>query len=861
MPKIDWHSQTFPETITSLKTNPNGLDETEVKRRLGEFGLNKLAEEKKLGWLRLLLRQFQSPLVYLLFIAGGVTIWLHETTDTIVILLSVAVNTGIGFYQEFHSGNVFDSLKKTVKTTGIVMRNNEPREILADQIVPGDIILLKTGLKIPADARLISERDLNIDESLLTGESKPVSKTTDPLSPQTPLADRSNMVFMGTVTERGEGVAVVVTTGSQTEIGAIAELTRKVEDESTPLQERISRLGQTLIAISVSAILLIFALGILEGRGFAEMLTTSVAIAVAAIPEGLPAAIAVVLAVGAQRVYRKKGLIRRLVAAETLGSVSVICTDKTGTLTEGKMKLEKLLLGDANESDKQIAMYALGLSNEALLETQDGKSTINGDSTDQAKMVYFLGAGNRLQTVLTELPRITLLSFSSETKYLASFHNDKGKTKIFITGAPEVLLKIADGADSGYWLSQNNELASQGFRIIGIAEKTLDNLIPANADQVNLQDQIHGIRFLGIAAIRDPIRPDVKETIQKTRGAGVTVVMITGDNRLTARAIGKELGFLDNSESIIDGEELDRLSEDEFIKRIRSLAIYARVSPAHKMRIVQAWQKIGETVAMTGDGVNDAPSLKAADIGIGVGGGTDVAKDASDLILIDNSLTTITAAIEQGRIAFDNIRKVVVFLLNGTFTEVLIILGALLFKLPLPLTAVQILWVNLIEDGLPNFALAFEPGEPDVMNRPPLPRKAPIINKESAWIIFFAGIVSDVLLVGLFIQLDLHSIFSLAEVQTIFFAAVGSDALFNIFALKSLKQPLYRTKFGNNPYLLFAVGIGAVIMILSIYTPFLNAFLHTAPLGLAGISIVLGYLVFRTILIELIKWKFRSSHE
>jgi len=856
MPSNQFYTQKIADILQALDTNERGLEEIEAKNRIQKFGVNALPEAGVSSSIKVLLNQFKSPLIYLLLVAAGITIWLKEWTDTTVIGLSILVNTGIGFYQEFHSGNIFASLKKTVQSTGFVLRNGSVKEIDAKALVPGDVIMLRAGEKVPADARIFEARELEINEALLTGESKPVSKSRDQLPPNKDLADRKNMAHMGTVIEHGDGKAVVVSTGASTEIGKITKLTKEVKEDQTPLQKRIAKLGKILVLISTIAIMLIFMRGVFEGKPLTEMLTTSVAIAVAAIPEGLPAAITVVLAVSAQRIFKKKGLIRKLIAAETLGSTSVICTDKTGTLTEGKMKLEKFFPMENTPEIIRIGNLALALANEAIIETTPEGKRIKGDTTDQAKMRYTQEQEKDLEHFIEEHPRIAIMPFDANRLYIASFHPYEGKIRIFVSGAPETLLQKAHvSLNREEFMRKNDELAETGYRVIAVSYRDIEaHEISGKESTETLQKFITDLTFLGLAAIRDPIRSNVLETLRTTRKAGIRVVLITGDNLLTARAIGKELEFLSSPEATMDGNGLDALTDTELEARIHKIDIYARVTPAHKLRIISAWQKRGESVAMTGDGVNDAPSLKAADIGLALGGGTEVAKDASELVLLDDGFPTITTAIQEGRIAFANIRKVVIFLLNGSFTEILIIAGAVFANIPLPLTAVQILWINLVEDGFPNFALAFEPGDKGIMDQPPLAKEERILNKTAIGIIFIAGIIADVVLLGLFFYLHSNAHVTLIQLQTIFFFAIGTDALVNVFALKSLEKPLYKTNFFNNKYLLFATSLGLILQIMAVYMPTFNSFLGTTPLTFNLLLIPLGYLIFRTMLIESIKW-------
>jgi len=852
-----YFNQTLQEVYQNIKTREDGLVSSEIEDRMKRYGPNQLPIKNSTQWSALLLRQFKNPLIYLLLIAAGITLWIGALADTVVIALAVSVNVGIGFYQEFHSGNIFTSLQQKVKSTAFVIRNHAPHEISSSLIVPGDIIILKSGSKIPADARLIYTSNLTVDESLLTGESIPVVKKIKPLPIETALADRSNMVYMGTVVEGGEARAVVTETGTRTEIGKIAELTHDIKEEKTPLQERIAHLGRLLAFISSGAVIIILITGIIQGRPLFEMLTTAVAVAVASIPEGLPAALSVVLAVSARKIYQKKGLIKRLIAAETLGSTTVICTDKTGTLTEGKMKLEKMHLVDETPQTHTRALYVLGLANEALIDEVDGKHIIRGESTDQAKLKFFLASGKTLEEAHKTLPQVAFLPFDNFKKYMASLHKTETGYLLLVTGAIETLLEKSNTKNKESIQKDNESFANQSFRVIGLCARELPAHKTFSLDNPeSIHALITNLSFLGMGLLRDPIREDVHKTVIETRLAGITIIMLTGDHRLTARAIGKELGFNIQDNALMDGTAIDALSDDALQHVVRRVHIFSRVTPTHKLRIVRALQSNGEAVTMTGDGVNDTPSLKAADIGVALGSGTDIAKEASELVLLDDSFSTIVSAIKQGRIALDNIRKVIIFLLNGAFTEIILVTGALILGLPLPLTAVQILWINLVEDGLPNFALAFERGEKDVMKRPPVPRNERILNPETRSLIFIAGLLGDVLLIGLFVFLSKMNLYELVHLQSFFFAAVGADALISIFALKSLTTPLYKTKFLDNHYLLFAVMIGLSAIGFALYHPFFNAFLQTTPLAYPLLLLVLVYLMVKVGIIEFIKWRY-----
>ncbi|MAZ41126.1 hypothetical protein CL654_03350 [bacterium] len=836
-----------------------GLTKEEVQKRYEQYGPNKLPQGKKLHAWQLFLRQFLNPLIIILLIAAGLTAWLHEYLDFTVIMLAVLVNVLIGFWQEFKSNQIFEKMNKLVEVRARVIRDGVLQDIDMKELVPGDIISLRTDMKIPADARIIEAQALSVNEALLTGESEAVIKKVEDAEEELSVGDRHNMVHMATIVEKGEGLAIVVATGEDTEIGTIASLTARVEDEQTPLQERLARLGKRIgIGVTFFA-LIILALGFWEGRSFEEMFTTAVAVAVAAIPEGLPAALSVILAVSATRILKQRGLVKRLVGAETLGSTSVIVTDKTGTLTTGHMKVEHIVCSD----DLSAASRAMALASDVVKTQKDGVVHIQGEATDKAKVAYFEEQGGNLEEAKSEFSSCSFIPFNEENKYIAAFYTSPGgEGHVFVSGAPETLLDRSDipAHKKQEILLQIDEYAKKGFRMIGIAKRSYKKDTLVCDDTEALQKELKELTFLGAAAIRDPIRDDVKQSLETTRHAGVRVIMATGDHIFTARSIGEELGFGTHDNHIINGDEIDALSDEEFRERIKTVEIFSRVSPAHKMRITRALKDNGEVVAMTGDGVNDAPALKDADIGVAIGSGTDITKETADLILLDNSFSIITRAIQEGRIAFENMRKVTVFLLSNSFTEIIIILAGLLMGTAfLPITAVQILWANLVENSFPNFALAFEPGEKGIMKRRPMGKKEAIIDREGLYIIFIVGILADLMLVGVFYYLVNFTSWAPEHIQTLIFALLAANSLFIVFAIKSYHQSIFKTRITDNKYLLGSVFIGLLLLGASIYTPVLQSLLGTVSLSIWEIGFVGLMVAIQVFMIEIVKWHFRRK--
>ncbi|MFA5954800.1 MAG: HAD-IC family P-type ATPase [Patescibacteria group bacterium] len=859
---IFWHALSGSEVLSSLRTSKEtGLTNNEVLDRRSLYGANELPVGKKFSWFRLLAHQFVSPLIYILLVAAALTFWLQEYGDTAVILMVVVLNAAIGFYQEHRSEKTLVSLRRIVRVSALVWREGMLREIDARDLVPGDFVHLKAGAMIPADSRIIQTRDLETNEAILTGESTLVKKNTDPVSQKTPLADQSNMVWMGTVVERGSGQVVVVATGANTELGRIATLTALADNHLTPLQIRLRHLANRISIAVVAVGIIIISVGAFGGLGFFASFETAVAVAVAAIPEGLVAALSVVLAVSTTRILKQKGLVRQPIAAETLGSTTVICADKTGTLTEGVMKVEQAFL----EGDHETALLALALANEAVSEKDGDSFVFRGGATDRAKLEFVLKENADLVQNRVRFSEVAFLPFTSHTKYIAAFVNDKEKPDALhclVTGAPELLLTsskflgnaaVLKEEDRKNLLVLQERLASEGYRLIGIADRVLPRNTPVN-HVTKLRALVSELHFRGIVALRDPIRSDVKETLAVTRKAGIRVLMITGDHLLTATAIGRELGFSTTTEeSVVTGAFLDTLSDEQLRRVVHDVAIYCRVTAEHKLRIVRALMANGESVAMTGDGINDAPALRAADIGVATVSATDATKEAADLVLLNNGLSTITAAVKEGRITFDNIRKVTLFLLSASFTELILILGTLLLGLPLPLTPVMILWANMIQDGLPTFSLAFEPGEPNVMQRAPVGRTAPILTAQGQIIVFGTAIVRDLLLLAGFGYFAQRLGVDIPYARTIMFAIIAINPLLYIFSLRSLDRPIWVTGINGNRFLLFTTAGSLLIALATIYMPFFNYLLGTVPLVPSHLLFIVGVAVFDITTIEIVK--------
>lgn len=875
----DFHALKTTAILKKLQTDgQEGLTDAEVERRRQKHGPNKLPEAKPPSTFIILLKQFNNIFSYILLGAAAVSFLLHELVDMWVILAAVVMNIVIGFVQENKAAKTISALKKVVTVKAKVVREGRVRAVNAENLVPGDIVLVDAGDKIPADARLLESSSLQVNESALTGESVPSAKeATRTLPARTPLGDRENMVYMGTVAVASQARVVVVRTGSQTEIGRIASLIKEAEEEKTPLQQRMKKLS-TQIAVLISiCLLLLMVIGVLTGKAPAEMFIFAVAIAVAAIPEGLAVAVTIILALGMRKILQRRALVRELLAAETLGSTSVICTDKTGTITSGEMKVEKIHtasasydikdLKDNNDQDLQLALKIGLLCNDVHYESTAGKPDdwkLIGDSTEVALAVAAAKAKLDKDQLTKKYQRTGEIPFDSYLKYMATAHRDRadGRNIIFVKGSVERLLERSGSlyrsgmarplseTDKEKFLAAGEKLSQQTYRVIAMAYKeTADG-------NASLEEKVKkNLVFVGLAAIRDPIRPGAKEAIKLCQSAGIDIKMITGDHKLTARAIAAEVGIEAKEEEIISGEELDTMTPSEAEHRIPRAQIFARVAPKHKLQIIDTLQAQEKVVAMTGDGVNDAPALKSADIGIAMGTGTEVAKETSDMILLDNNFKTIERSVEEGRGIFDNIRKVTLYLLSGSFSELILMSGALLLGLPLPFLPAQILWINLVEDGLPDFALAFEKKEKDVMKYPPRRLKEPIINTEIKVLIFIISVITDLILFGLFLYLW-KTTGDLQYTRSMVFVGLGLDSLLYVFSCRSLRRSIWHMNPFSNKFLVGVVIFGFFMLSIALYFPPIQGALQTVPLDFSDWLLLISLSILNIVAIEITKWFF-----
>lgn len=850
------YNKKIDDVLLELKTSAKGLTKSQAEERLNKYGLNELKQEKGIHPLKIFFEQFTSPLVWILLVALVVSIIFKEVPDAIVIGVIILLNAILGFVQEYRAEKSIEALQKMASLQAKVIRNGKEMKIDSKYVVPGDIIVLETGDKVPADSRLMEIHSLQTEEGPLTGESLPVTKNLGVLDKNTPLADRKNMVYSSTVISKGRGQAVVASTGMRTEVGKIATHIQEVEQKTTPLQKKLRELGKYLTIAVVIVAIVIFLVGLISGQDPSLMFLTAIALAVAAIPEGLPAVITISLALGVQRMIKKNALVRKLPSVETLGSVNVICTDKTGTLTHNQMTVTKIwannqvykVSGSGYEStgkftvkDKkadsgelsQILKIGL-LCNDAKFEIKKKNRNVIGDPTEAALIVSAEKAGFNLEELNKTEKRTNEIPFSSERKMMTTVHKSISYTK----GSPAIVLEKCnrilingkvtrlDRIKKKEILKQNEKFAQQALRVLGFAYN----------DQVKTAEK--EMIFVGLQAMIDPPREEVKESIKRCQKAGIRVIMITGDQIITAKAIAERLGIEGKA---VTGQDLDKLNLD---KEIKTIDIFARVNPEHKLKIVTALKRAGHIVAMTGDGVNDAPALKKADIGVSMGiSGTDVAKEASDMILTDDNFTSIVNAVEEGRGIFDNIRKFVNYLLSCNLGEIAVILFASIYGSIfgggiLPLTAIQILWVNLVTDGLPATALSLDPHSPGIMNRKPRPPRESILCPK---------LRNDIILFGVLIGLGCFALFLLylgsgtAKVQTIVFTSL---VIFEIVRLQTIRSEYKLGIFSNKP-LLWAVLGSLVLQIAVIYTP-LNSWFKVVPLDLMdwGVIVLAGIVLF-----------------
>ncbi len=890
----EWYTLSGDEALLALGSGWHGLDQNEVRRRLERYGPNILKEEVQTTPLKIFLEQFKNFLLLILLSAVVVSAAIGEVFDAGVIFALVIGCALLGFVQEYRSQKAIQALKEMAAPRAKVIRDGKQEDVPAEGIVPGDIILLATGDRVPADARILEDSNLTINESSLTGESVPIEKTEEPLvQRELAVGDRTNMVFSATVVTYGRGKGVVTATGMGTEFGRIAGMIQEVVEKRTPLEERLDQIGKWLGILCIAVVGVVFLLEVfLRDADFLEIFIWSVSLAVAAVPEALPAVVTGSLAIGVQRMARDNAIIRRLPAVETLGCTTVICSDKTGTLTKNEMTVRKvyvygeiievtgvgfeprgdfLLGGDAIDPkgvrDLDQLLKAMVLCNDSKLVRENGDWSIQGDPTEGALLIVAQKSGLDGDQLREACPRIGEVPFESERKRMTVINQDEGGELIaWVKGAPEEVLSVSthivrDGRveplteeERKTILAMNEKFASEALRVLGGAYRRLNKpMVRYSAEDVE-KDLI----FLGLVGMIDPPREEVRDAIASCIGAGIRPVMITGDNKLTAIAVARELGLSDQ-ESLqggksvaLSGVELDRLSDEEFERLVEGIRVFARVSPEHKLRIVKAWQKKDQVVAMTGDGVNDAPALKQADIGVAMGiTGTDVTKESADMTLTDDNFATIVRAIEEGRGIYNNIKKYLVFLLSCNVGEILILGLAGLLGLPVPLIAIQILWVNLITDGLPALALGVDPPEPDLMELPPRDPKESIFTEKVKW--YIGGLAVNIFL-GLFpLFYWFWKAEGLVKAQTMVLVTIILFEMFIAFNCRSTRYSIFKLGWFSNKWLVLAVLSSVFLMALVLYIPSLAFLFHTVPLGFSDWIVAIGVSCSALVFIELYK--------
>jgi Ca2+-transporting ATPase len=876
------------EVFRVLDSSRKGLSVAEAKRRLREYGPNLLKEEDRKKIWPILFGQLKDVMILILLAAAAIAGWMGDFTDAVMILVIVGLNASLGFAQQYRAERALDALKKLERIQVVVRRAGEFEEIPSWELVPGDLMALNEGQRIPADGRLIESVQLRLNESQLTGESSAVAKHPRALHKiDLSLGDRHNLVYMGTSVVAGHAWAVVTETGMQTELGKIARLLQTVEDRKTPLQLRLVHLGKWLAGAAAAMTAVIFIAGLVRGEPMEAMLLTAISLAVAVIPEGLPAVVTIVLAVGAQAMMRRNALIRKLPAVETLGSVTTICSDKTGTLTQNVMSVEMVYFegrlvnitgtdyapdGSFLEKGKRLdpknepallqLLRAAALCANARLEQRENRWIILGDPTEGALLAAAAKAGFWKDRLEAEYPRIAEKPFDSNRKLMTTVHRDpSGRLWAFSKGGIEEILRravlITEGGVSipltrhhhDRIMQIHRQLAADGVRVLACAMRGLET----EPSEEHLMDVEKEMIFLGLLGMMDPPRPEVLAAVASCREAGIRPVMITGDHRMTAEAIATHLKIQGPRDRVLTGEDLEFRSADELASVVSDVSVYARVSPEQKVKIVQALKRRGEIVAMTGDGVNDAPALRMADIGVAMGrGGTDTAREAADMVLLDDNFATIVSAVKEGRIIYDNIRKFTRYMLSTNSGEIMTMFFAILFGLPLPLLPVQILWINLMTDGLPALALGVEPAERDVMKRPPRNPDESLFARGLGQQIVWVGLVMGLGTIGIFEWVQSRQ--GLEHGQTAAFFVLTIFQMFSVLAMRSERNALWTIGFFSNPKLISAVIMIVVLQLAITYSSVLQPFFHTTALTMEELALCLGVALTVYLVLEGEKW-------
>ncbi len=863
------HKKTIEEIEKSVSTDiNNGLSSEEAKKRIEKYGKNRLEEKSEISIWKIFFRQFKSIVMLLLLFAAIASFFIGEIVEGVAVLVVIFITAILGLIMEYRAGKSIEALQERVHEEAKVIRDGDIFNISTEKLVLGDVIVLDEGDKIPADGRIVESDELDVDESILTGEAEPVKKDTKVLKSEkkVDIADRNNMIFMGSSVLKGNGKFIVTATGNDAEIGKISKMLKETEDEDTPLEKRLEQTGQYLIILTLIITGVVAIIGYLTGKPLEEMTKTSIALAIAAVPEGLPAAATITLAIGMNRMVKKKVLMRNLPAVETLGSATVFCTDKTGTLTENEMTLQKIILdnreinisgtgyipeGEFSEEEEaldptkdqiiSLSLKAGLLCSDAVLNKKDnGQWEIVGDPTEGALVVAAKKADYERNDLEKKYNRQEEIPFDSERKFMAvKYKKPENSEEIFLKGAPDVVINMCDKVYEKNEMinlseekkeelkKENKRLAKESFRILGIAYKKEDY-----DNDNNFENEIEkGMIFLGFFGMKDPPRVDVKDSIEIASKAGIRTIMITGDQQETAVGIAKEIGIEINEEKMLKNTNMDDLSMESLEENLKNNSVYARVTPKNKLNIITALKNMNEIVAMTGDGVNDAPALKKADIGVAMGmRGTSVAKEASDMILLDDQFSTIVEAVRQGRVIFDNIQKFIHYLLSCNLSEILLIFLSIVIGVPVPLIALQILWLNVVTGVFPALAMAWEVPEDGVMSKDPRHPKAPIITNRYKFLISFQGLI---IATGPLISytLSLNNGIEIHSARTIGFMTLAVVHLLQVFNVRRKNGLGYDKTFFQNPYLIVAMALTLALQIFAIYTPIMHRILETTSLS------------------------------
>ncbi len=879
-----WFSKSQEEVLQELGVDPaRGLSENEVKKRMEQFGLNKLKGKPKKSLISLFLAQLKDMLIYVLLAAAVITFVIHEYADSIIIILVIVLNAVIGVVQEYKAEKAVEALQKMTTPKSLVKRDGKAVEINSEEVVPGDIVILDAGRYVPADMRLTESANLQIEESALTGESVPTNKNASKIfeDPKTPVGDKANMAFLSTLVTYGRGEGVVVATAMDTEIGKIAKILEADNEEMTPLQKRLDELGKILGFLAIGICLLIFVIALIQKRDLFEMFLTAISLAVAAIPEGLAAIVAIVLALGVTRMSKINAIVKKLPAVETLGSVNIICSDKTGTLTQNKMTVVKQY---THKSLTDVGITASGLSPlsddadliKSLVLCSDATYE-NGQGTGDPTEVALIVLGDKFNLTKEQLnkkhKRVSENPFDSDRKLMSTLNVEGEGYRVHTKGAIDNILKLSTTALvngqlvplteelKADYLRVAEEMSDSALRVLGAAFKDTTSVIAPEEMEKELT-------VIGLVGMIDPPRLEVKDSIHDAKMAGIRPIMITGDHKNTAVAIAKELGIADTIEQSVTGSEIDELSEEEFANKINDYRVFARVSPEHKVKIVRAFKAQNNIVSMTGDGVNDAPSLKYADIGVAMGiTGTDVAKGASDMILTDDNFTTIVHAIEEGRNIYNNIKKSVIFLLSCNLGEVITIFLSILLNWPIPLIATQILWINLITDSLPAIALGIDPGDPDVMKQKPRNPKESFFAQGAGVRAIIGGVLIGLLTLAAFYyglwehgyQLGSNMLSeavleeAIPYARTMAFVVLAASQLFYSLSMRNANKTIFKIGFFTNKYLIGAIIVGIILQLVVISIPFLAKAFGVHAISLMDWCIVIGFALIPFLINELIK--------